>query len=487
MRGNAPRRARSPWASRRAGAWAVTAVLGFTGAAAGILIGAPAGAQSEGCPTTTTSFGCTDLSVTKSDSPDPVYEGDLLTYTMLVRNNGPEPAFGVYLHDNLPNSVEFVSVTTSRGSCEVEDGTVTCFIGTLCGPGECEGVTTASVTITVRPLRPGTVTNTARVNDTGSSDPDKSNNKASATTTVRPAFALALSPASATNPVGSQHTVTATLTRKGQPDPNRQISFAATGANQASGTDTTDSAGRATFTYTGGNTGQDTIKACYETPSNPNPCSVSDTVTKSWTAYTLSIGGATTPGTQNVTHTVVAHVRNNGQDINGRTVLFSVSGANSASGSDVSGPHGKADFTYPGRQAGDDTIVACLDLNANGQCNTPAEPTASIAYTWQAQCRNGVDDDHDGLTDHPADPGASPPATRPSRTRASAPTASTTTATAGSTSRTIQAARRATIPPRSSTTLKSGPAAAVAAAAPRTAPRACHRPAACPWSCPPTP
>jgi hypothetical protein len=98
-------------------------------------------------------------------------------------------------------------------------------------------------------------------------------------------------------------------------------------------------------------------------------------------------------------------VTNDGQDINGLTVLFSVTGANTASGSDVSGPHGKADFTYPGRNAGDDTITACLDLNGNGVCNTPTEPTASIGYTWEPQCNNGQDDDHDGLVDHPADPG----------------------------------------------------------------------------------
>ena len=418
--------------------------------------------------------------MTKSDSPDPVYVGDVITYTIAVRNNGPDVATSATMHDDFPNALDVESVSTSWGECTEANNAVDCDIGALCHPGECgDAPESATITITARALRTGTVTNTAS-GRAKQADPDTSNNKDSEPTTVLPLFALTLSPNAATNPVGSPHTVTATLTRKGQPDPGREISFAAAGANQASGTDVTDSAGKAAFTYTGGNAGQDTITACYAVSSNP--CEVSDTATKAWTAYHLAIGGAIDPGTQNVTHTVVAHVTNNGQDINGLTVLFSVSGANTASGSDVSGPHGKADFTYPGKQAGDDTIVACLDLNGNGQCNTPTEPTASIGYTWEPQCRNGEDDDHDGLTDHPADPDASPRATRRSRTRASARTASTTTVTAPSTSPTTRAARRATIPPRSSTTRTSARVVEVAAGAQRTAPRACHRRAACPSS-----
>jgi len=45
-----------------------------------------------------------DLLITKSDTPDPVIEDDFLTYTIFVKNLGPEPAFGVLVSDWLSQS-----------------------------------------------------------------------------------------------------------------------------------------------------------------------------------------------------------------------------------------------------------------------------------------------------------------------------------------------------------------------------------------------
>ena len=49
------------------------------------------------------SVGCgapaADLSVTKTDSPDPVRSGGNLTYTITVTNNGPDAATGVTMTD----------------------------------------------------------------------------------------------------------------------------------------------------------------------------------------------------------------------------------------------------------------------------------------------------------------------------------------------------------------------------------------------------
>jgi uncharacterized repeat protein (TIGR01451 family) len=120
-----------------------------------------------------------DLSVTKTDSPDPVVAGKTLTYTAAVKNKGPSAVTGAGLTDNLPASVTFESATPSQGSCTQAGGTVTCSLGTL-GGGQ-----TATVQIRVRPQTYGTIINSAsaQANET---DPRPSNNTGSEGTAVRP-------------------------------------------------------------------------------------------------------------------------------------------------------------------------------------------------------------------------------------------------------------------------------------------------------------
>src|SRR5918995_2230715 len=99
-----------------------------------------------------------DLSITKSDSPDPVNEGVQLRYTMEVQNNGPDPVTAVEVVDDLPmGDVDFVSATPSQGSCDEQGGKVTCQLGAVASGG------TAPVTILVTAKKAGTVTNTASV------------------------------------------------------------------------------------------------------------------------------------------------------------------------------------------------------------------------------------------------------------------------------------------------------------------------------------
>ena len=124
-----------------------------------------------------------DLAVTKTDSPDPVAVRGQLTYTVIVRNDGPAVATGVTLADTLPD-VAFISATPSRGSCArsgkgKSDGTVTCDLGSLAASES------ATVTIVVSPTREGTLTNTAtaRANEP---DADTADNSATETTTVLP-------------------------------------------------------------------------------------------------------------------------------------------------------------------------------------------------------------------------------------------------------------------------------------------------------------
>jgi Bacterial Ig-like domain (group 1) len=95
-------------------------------------------------------------------------------------------------------------------------------------------------------------------------------------------FGLTLSPASAQNPTGTPHTVTATLTdENGDPVANEAVDFQVTGANAASGSGSTNSSGEATFTYTGTNPGSDVISACYDADDD-GTCEATASATKDW-------------------------------------------------------------------------------------------------------------------------------------------------------------------------------------------------------------
>ena len=84
-----------------------------------------------------------DLSVTKTDSPDPVNVGDDLTYVINVINNETDPV-NVMLTDTLPPQVSFDSAPGCTHDGSALGGVVTCDLGSLAGGGS------ASVTIIVK-------------------------------------------------------------------------------------------------------------------------------------------------------------------------------------------------------------------------------------------------------------------------------------------------------------------------------------------------
>jgi len=139
-------------------------------------------------PSCATAAAGSDLSVAKTDSPDPVVLGSILTYTVTVTNNGPDNATGVTLTDTLPGGVTFGSAIPSQGSCSPGGGVVTCGLGSLASGGS------ASVTIVVTPTAAGPLLNTASVTAI-ETDPNAANNTATATTTANlPASMTVVSP-----------------------------------------------------------------------------------------------------------------------------------------------------------------------------------------------------------------------------------------------------------------------------------------------------
>ncbi len=141
-----------------------------------------------------------DLSIIKTDAPDPISVGANLTYTLTVTNNGPDAASNVTVTDALPASVAFVSSTPSQGSCS-GTSTVTCALGGIANGAN------ATVTIVVTPGTAGTLNNTATVSAT-ETDSNAANNTVTTSTTVTGVDAdLAVSVGATPNPVSVNGTL----------------------------------------------------------------------------------------------------------------------------------------------------------------------------------------------------------------------------------------------------------------------------------------
>ncbi|HMC69067.1 MAG TPA: hypothetical protein VKJ07_07935, partial [Mycobacteriales bacterium] len=126
--------------------------------------------------------GLADLSITKTDSPDPVAHGGTLSYTIGVHNGGPDDASAVKVVDTLPAGVTFVSATGTNWTCNNASGTVTCnrTSGNLANAADAPSIT---ITVTA-PGGTGTtsISNSATVSSPNDVTP--ANNTASASTVV---------------------------------------------------------------------------------------------------------------------------------------------------------------------------------------------------------------------------------------------------------------------------------------------------------------
>ncbi len=129
------------------------------------------------CRATWAVSGSADLSLTQTDSPDPVTAGSSLLYTLEVRNDGPGDATAVRVTDRLPDAADLVAAVPSQGGCGLSCDAVICDLGDLpAGAG-------ATVTLEVIPRLAGTRVNAASVTG-GEIDPDLSDNQALESTGV---------------------------------------------------------------------------------------------------------------------------------------------------------------------------------------------------------------------------------------------------------------------------------------------------------------
>jgi uncharacterized repeat protein (TIGR01451 family) len=115
-----------------------------------------------------------DLSVSMSDSQDPVTLGTQFEYDVTIRNSGPDDAIGVFLRETLPAEIALDSV--DGASCS-QDGAYYCQVGDLRSGGS------ATVRFLVHGLKPGSFTTSSAV-WSQTADPNAGNDSADETTGI---------------------------------------------------------------------------------------------------------------------------------------------------------------------------------------------------------------------------------------------------------------------------------------------------------------
>jgi uncharacterized repeat protein (TIGR01451 family) len=149
-----------------------------------------------------------DLTVTKSDSKDPVSTGESFDYQIEVTNNGPTDATSVVLNDTLPTGVVYLAASGDGWTCSETGGVVTCTrVGLLSGE-------TSTVTISVAaPDTEGVIANTVEVGS-DQDDSDPSNDSDVENTTVLappPTTTTTLPPPTTTTTLPPPTTTTTTI------------------------------------------------------------------------------------------------------------------------------------------------------------------------------------------------------------------------------------------------------------------------------------
>lgn len=237
--------------------------------------GADSGTLQCWCLEFTTTAPSTEVSCSVTPATDTNPEGTIHTFTVTVTDDGS------------PLSGEFVVYDITAGP----NAGTTDF-----------GVTNASgqVTFSYTGIGAGTDTISVCVEDDETCIAECTATK-TWTDTV-----CTLSPATSTNPAGTSHSVTATVTSAGSPVPGLVVLFGVSGRNTTTGSATTNASGQATFTYTDAGSlttgGTDAITACVlpdfgdfrpsdaerDTPFGGPTCVATCLATKTWVVCTIS-------------------------------------------------------------------------------------------------------------------------------------------------------------------------------------------------------
>ena len=208
-----------------------------------------------------------NLTVTKALTRSSPHVGELLTFNVIVANQGPSPATGVAVTEVLSAGLAFELAAPSQGSYDSATGLWT--VGSIANAGS------AGLTITARVTQAGTVTNTASVTASDQPDPDLTDNTATVTLTTETIADLAITKTLTGSAVPGRATTYAIVVTNTGPSPVTAASVsdlfpvalvapawtctadpgsscaAASGTGNLATTVTLEAGDRATFTVTG--------------------------------------------------------------------------------------------------------------------------------------------------------------------------------------------------------------------------------------------
>ncbi len=198
-----------------------------------------------------------DLSLAKTVTVAPSFQGDQATFRITVTNDGPDQAGGVVVADLLPTGLGFVSSSPSQGTYDA--GTGLWSVGTIANGGSA----TLDIVATVTAL---SATNSAEIVDTDAADPDSTpgngpngeDDEDSVTVTVSPSADLSLTKTRDAGPAANGDTsFTLTVTNSGAAtatgvtvldQPPAGATFVSASANTSAGVDGTFAGGTNTWT-----------------------------------------------------------------------------------------------------------------------------------------------------------------------------------------------------------------------------------------------
>jgi VCBS repeat-containing protein len=345
-----------------------------------------------------------DLTVSGTDSPDPVNAGDNIIYSITATNLGPDAAKNVSFTIALGSGLTFVSGT----NCAAAAGTVTCTIGNMS-----VGSVARDVTVSVDAAASGSISSALAIASSHphADDPNPGNNSSSISTNV---IAAPNTPPTANGQnVSTDEETDLAITLTGSDAENDPLSFSVVNgpSNGAlSGTEPNitytpneNFTGSDSFTFKANDGEDDSANATINItvdPVNDAPVAVND-------SYNVDEDGSLT----------ASGVLSNDNDIDGdglsAQLVSDVTNGSLSLNSDGSFTYnpnsnfeGSDSFTYTANDGSEDSNIATVTINVNPLNDAPAavndsynvDEDGSLNVPASGVLGNDNDEDGDGLS-----------------------------------------------------------------------------------------